>query len=293
MTVTEFVGESSYRKISLSGWSGIIHPEACPEETLRIISRDGILRTQEGYLQPVQSDSKCSVFITRLPFRGERIRAYVKQFHLHPSLNYLIHLICTGRARRALRATLMLEQHGFNAPRPLALMEKRYGPFCTDSILITKDVPDSVQLSERLDQLGADSSKVGLNKKCRLIRKFGRLVGQMHQVGILHGDLRLRNVLVQEQDGSPVFWFIDNERTKRFPVLSPVLARKNLVQLNMKSRVSNADRLRFLKAYAQARGLTAEELKTIARMVVQGMDRRRAQKSVRTSWKKLKKMWKG
>ncbi len=267
--------------------------DACPEETLRIISRDGILRTQEGHLQTVQSDSKCSVFITRLPFRGQRIRAYVKQFHLHPSLNYLIHLICTGRARRALRATLMLEQHGFNAPRPLALMEKKYGPFCADSILITKDVPDSVQLRERLDQLGADSSKWALNKKRRMIREFARLVGRMHQVGIVHGDLRLRNVLVQEQDGCPVFWFIDNERTRRFPALSPGLARKNLVQLNMKSRASNTDRMRFLKAYARERGLTAEELKAIARMVVRGMDRRRVRNTFGKPRKWLKKWWKG
>jgi len=64
VTVGDMADESSYTKVSEKGWSGIVHPDACLHETLRIISNDGMVCTQEGHLQPVQTDSKCSVLIS-------------------------------------------------------------------------------------------------------------------------------------------------------------------------------------------------------------------------------------
>jgi hypothetical protein len=81
----------------------------------------------------------------------------------------------------------------------------------------------------------------------------------MHADGIFHGDLRPGNVLAwKEMDstGSPQgdnwhFFFLDNERTKKFRKLPERLRLKNLVQINMfePGEVSNTDRMRFFKEY--------------------------------------------
>jgi predicted unusual protein kinase regulating ubiquinone biosynthesis (AarF/ABC1/UbiB family) len=72
----------------------------------------------------------------------------------------------------------------------------------------------------------------------------------MHAAGIFHGDLRLGNVLVQKNEGQWRFFFIDNERTKKFYRLPSRLRLKNLVQINMfRYDIGNTDRLRFFKAY--------------------------------------------
>jgi hypothetical protein len=72
----------------------------------------------------------------------------------------------------------------------------------------------------------------------------------MHAKGIFHGDLRLGNVLVVREGQKWRFFFIDNERTKKFYLLPNRLRLKNLVQINMfRSGITNTDRMRFFKAY--------------------------------------------
>jgi len=281
--------DTFYKKIALKGWIVIMHRDACPDEVFKIISSVVDLRQNESILRQITSTAKSRVFLASLHCSGRNIRVYLKHFPLYFSLRYIIYLVCTGRARRAFRASLMLEDSGFNAPRPLVLMEKKYGLFCTNSILLTKDVPDSVQLGEKLQQFSADGSRDAIRQKRKLIRQFGKVVGEMHQKGILHGDLRLRNVLVQENEEGFSFWFIDNERTKRFSRLRPKHVRKNLVQMNMKLEASNTDRLRFVKAYAAQRRLINEEVRIIAVMVWKRIELRRKKKALINLLKVFKK----
>ena len=272
--------DTFYKRAALKGWDVIMHRDARPEEAIKLLSSDGSLHSDESVISRITSTPKSRVFLAAFHCSGRNSRVYLKQFPLYLSLRYLIYLVCTGRAKRAFRASLMLEDCGFNAPKPLVLMEKKYGLFCTNSILLTKEVPDSMQLGEKLQQLSRDRSRNAIRQKRRLIRQFGKVVGEMHQKGILHGDLRLRNVLVREEEEGFSFWFIDNERTKRFSRLRPGHVRKNLVQLNMKLEASNTDRLRFVKAYADQRGLTNEEVKAIVLMVQKRIGLRRYKKAL-------------
>jgi len=55
----------------------------------------------------------------------------------------------------------------------------------------------------------------------------------MHAGGIFHGDLSIGNVLVVREEQKWRFFFIGNERTKKFYRLHARLRLKNLVQINM------------------------------------------------------------
>ena len=257
-----------YKKFFFQGWTLILHREACPEEICKIISSKAVVYPGQNSLKLVQATDKSRVFEGFFKFKGKSTKAYVKQFLCYLSCRYAKYFVLTSRAQKAFRASLMLEGNGIMAPKPLALMEKKYGPFCIDSILIIRDVPDSMQLSEKLHSLSSDLFINTLKKKRMMIREFGKVVGEMHKKGIMHGDLRLRNVLVQEKAEKLLFWFIDNERTKRIDRFSSRHARKNLVQIYVRVQVSNTDRMRFLQAYAQQTGMSRQETKAMAHKVL-------------------------
>jgi len=281
-----------YTRTAFKGWNVIIHKDARPEVVPKILSNNGGLLRDKSAFSLVKSTPKSEVFLASFRCCDRNSRVYLKHFPMYFSLRYIFYLVCTGRAKRALRASLMLEDYGFNTPKTLFLMERKYWMFCTESILITEEVSDAVQLDEKLQQFSSGGSWDFIRKKRRLIREFGMVVGEMHQKGVLHGDLRLRNVLVQEENRGYVFWLIDNERTKLFSRLRPRHVRKNLVQMNMKLEASNADRLRFIKAYSNQRGISKEEIKVIIQQVSTGVWRRQVikkmKKVLRTSLLKIK-----
>ncbi|WP_422451644.1 lipopolysaccharide kinase InaA family protein [Endozoicomonas sp. ALC066] len=62
------------------------------------------------------------------------------------------------------------------------------------------------------------------------IKAFGRYIGQMHKAGIVHGDLRAGNILMEP--GMPSrFVMIDIERNSYHSLVPLSLVKKNLVQL--------------------------------------------------------------
>jgi hypothetical protein len=75
----------------------------------------------------------------------------------------------------------------------------------------------------------------------------------MHRAGIIHGDLRPGNVLARKVADGWEFFFLDNERTRKWPWLPMRLRLKNLVQINMLPEgISRTDRMRFFQAYMLA-----------------------------------------
>ena len=116
-----------------------------------------------------------------------------------------------------------------------------------------------------------------ISAKRRFIKKFGKMIGELHKNGICHGDLRVNNILVQESTDDVIFYFVDNERNTLFKKIPRRLIRKNLVQINMMQSpyISRQDRLRFFQAYCEAYGglSPAEKLALIARVQQRTVER--------------------
>ena len=89
------------------------------------------------------------------------------------------------------------------------------------------------------------------NLKKSFIEAFGQEIGKLHAKGIFHGDLRLGNVLAQEKENDWQFFYLDNERTRKFNKIPDRLRIKNLVQINMHrtETITDADRELFYEIY--------------------------------------------
>jgi hypothetical protein len=94
-------------------------------------------------------------------------------------------------------------------------------------------------------------AKSWVAEKQLLLQDLGKEIARLHRAGIVHGDLRLNNILMRREAKCYRFYYLDNERNRRFPRLTRAQRVKNLIQLNLISPIviSPRDRLRFFSSY--------------------------------------------
>lgn len=212
----------------------------------------GLKKLQESYeLTPVPSSDVSRVYKFSTRFDGTEKWLYFKQYLYRSVPDFIKNLVRSSRARRAFKATLMLERNGFKAPVIVALGECKFSFLERENFLLTLEVKKAKQIHKFIPESLEYFTKEQLNDLRELIRTFGRTVGRMHAAGIFHGDLRLGNVLVRPEKNDWHLFFIDNERTKKFRRLPARLRLKNLVQANMliSDCITKTDRMRFFKSY--------------------------------------------
>jgi len=107
--------------------------------------------------------------------RGGAIRFLLKD-------RYLLH----NRPLRELRLHAYLYDKGFRVPKPLGVAWERRG-ICFTGAIATREVP-SVNLQQYLRSQPASEDEV--------LRQCGRLIRAMHDLGVFHADLQIRNILV-------------------------------------------------------------------------------------------------
>ena len=217
---------------------------------------------QERYqLTPVFSSDSSRVHKFRVRFDGVEREVYFKQYLCRSVWDFIKHLVRPSRARRAFKATLMLEKNGFEAPAVVAMGERKSGFFDRENFLVTLEVEKAKQIYQFIPESLENFTKKQLQDKRELIRAFGHTIGKMHAKGIFHGDLKVVNVLARQEKNGWRFFFIDNERTRKFYWLLPWLRLKNLVQLNLHrtDALTGNDRMRFFKSYLQENALIAHK----------------------------------
>jgi hypothetical protein len=154
---------------------------------------------------------------------------------------------------RAFHASLMLADAGFLSPTIIAAGRVGRNWMRKCSFLVTEEVAGAQSAHKCLIPPGSDESACTPQDRHDLLRSIGWTIGCMHRAGIVHGDLRPGNILARRVAGGWELFFIDNERTRRWPVLPASLRLKNLVQINMlPGRISRTDRMRFFESYMLA-----------------------------------------
>ena len=214
----------------------------------------GEKKLQEHYeLIPVCSSISSRVYKFSANFDGKERIIYFKQYLCRSAWDFIKHLVRSSRARRAFKATLILEQNGFEAPAVVAMGERKSSFLDRENFLLTVEVEDAKQIKQLIPESLENFTKQQLHDMRELIRAFGNTVGRMHAAGIFHGDLRLGNILAREEKSGWHFFLIDNERTRKFTRLPARLRLKNLVQANMliSDCITKTDRMRFFKSYLQ------------------------------------------
>jgi 3-deoxy-D-manno-octulosonic acid kinase len=126
--------------------------------------------------------------------------------------------------------------------------------------LVSKEIPNSIDLIQYLFQWGKTKTEEKLAEKRELIRQAGRLVREMHEVGIYHSDLHLKNFIVEMEDGGlGSLHIIDFDRST---IIHPLASNKwfaNLMRLDRSVEkwrlkglwITRTDRFRFLRSYLE------------------------------------------
>lgn len=243
--------KKNFDKIRLSNCTIYIRRDFHNPALEQALAMGGKALTAKYKATPMRASKFARVFKFAVELSGRPRRLFYKEYLYRSIWDFVKHIFRPGRAKRAYQAGLMLQQNGFDVPEVIALGERRNGFFCTKSFLLTREVENAQQIYRCIPESRGNLTKKALRDKRELIRAFGRTVGRMHAAGIFHGDLRLGNVLARQVENTWQFFFLDNERTKKFHRLPARLRLKNLVQTNMHTTgfATNADRLRFFKAY--------------------------------------------
>ncbi|MHC4854911.1 MAG: lipopolysaccharide kinase InaA family protein [Planctomycetota bacterium] len=266
-----------YVKVCEDRWTGYIHADV-EHIPIAVLVDPAISHEQRGTFEKVQSSDTAAVYRYSMTIQGREKVLYLKQYPYRSVIDAVKHLIRPSRAKRAFDAAMILEKHGLHTPEIVAFLQKKNGILCTEDILVTKEMKNATALQFLL----TGELSLSKNDKRQMITELGKAVGHMHAAGICHGDMRGGNVFAAKEPDSWRFMFIDNERTIKYPILPFWRRRKNLVQLNIhRDNVSAADRMRFLRAYRQAAGISKKRSKRLAR-IVSKMTSKRLQRRAKT-----------
>jgi tRNA A-37 threonylcarbamoyl transferase component Bud32 len=139
----------------------------------------------------------------------------------------------------------------------------------TQSLLVTGAV-DAPTLHDRL-RAGGDYEQMS-----PLMRMVGQRLAELHRRRFVHGDLLPGNMLLI--DGGRDLAYLDNDRTRRFPVVPPAFVRmQNLFQLLVRvmSPVAWRSTRQLLAGYFQAMDTPERQRRLATRRLLAEVRRRR------------------
>jgi tRNA A-37 threonylcarbamoyl transferase component Bud32 len=260
---------SSFDKIRRDNCTLFVNKNFRNAELEQVLSAGEKILQEHYELTPVQSSDVSRVYKFTASFDDKERCFYFKQYLYRSTLDFIKHLVRPSRAKRAFKATLLLEQNGFEAPAVVAMGERKSSFLDRENFLLTVEVEDAKQIKQLIPESLENFTKKQLHDMRELIRTFGNTVGRMHAAGVFHGDLRLGNILARQEKNGWHFFLIDNERTRKFRRLPARLRLKNLVQANIliSDCVTKTDRMRFFKSYLQKNINLQNEYRKLAKIV--------------------------
>ena len=126
--------------------------------------------------------------------------------------------------------------------------------------LVTKEIENGKDLATYLRSLSQPLALEKILQKRKVIEVVGKLIRKMHDGGIFHGDLNLKNIVIQINDSQRIKGYIlDFDKSFIKPNLSKNLRIRNLLRLNRSVEkfkaaglpITRTDVLRFLISYYQ------------------------------------------
>jgi tRNA A-37 threonylcarbamoyl transferase component Bud32 len=258
----------------------------------RLLDAQGGLRLDlwqaAGRLQTVKSGSHREVWRAELP-AGEDGTAepvvYVKHHRVPDRRTKWRQWFRRGKGRNEAQRAVRLLACGVPTIDVVALGERRKHGFLFDNYLVSIELPGMTPLDRFLEQHLPSLPGIEQGRLRReLAEELGRFVARLHGGGFEHADFHPGNIMVQVGgDGSPRLAMIDLDALRFRERLSASRAEQNLAILNQWFwlRSSRADRFRFLRSYAAARGVRMVEARAMSRRV----------EELTRSW--AEQMWRG
>lgn len=136
-------------------------------------------------------------------------KIYAKRYEYdRPRLRYRFY---PSRGKNEVRSYRHFRHMGIPCPDVTAFAEHQVGGRFAWCLLVTREIPNSLNLQQLFssDHLAADS-------RLAIMKRLGQFAAQMHRAGFYHRDLKLRNVLLQADNGQDLgLHFIDCPRGRK------------------------------------------------------------------------------
>jgi tRNA A-37 threonylcarbamoyl transferase component Bud32 len=218
----------------------------------------------------------------RLKIGQVELDVHIKRPRRKRAWKIILDCLRASRPLRAFRLGHQMMTRGVETALPLAAIEKRVGPFLTDSILIAETVQAShlnqflhVRLAHVADPQLAGLTEAQQETVARdVLNRLGLMVRRLHDNNLAHRDLKSGNILVHwtPEDG-PSIVLIDLDGLKRVSHITMRQRFQGLMRLNVSllecTAVSHAGRLRMLLGYLRRPGAGRIEFKPYWRVLQQ------------------------
>lgn len=158
-------------------------------------------------------------------FEIEGYRLVGKRYHARSRWVALRRLLGRSPACRAWRNARRLERAGLRTPMVVLCLDRRFGPFHDGSYLFTEWVD-----ARPSDDYLADP-EIPYRDKALVLGRMIRAMGQLHEAGLAHRDLKARNMLV-DREGQIIFIDLDDVRHAWLPRLRRRDARADRERLS-------------------------------------------------------------
>lgn len=289
--------------VEVDGWRGIAfastrHAKPYSRASALILNADDWRRALRGALPDagaaqggggLKASHSAAVDRRVLCFGATRVPAVVKRPLARNWQRALRLALAPSRSRRGWRIGNALLHRDIPTARPLACLERRWGPLVRDSVLITEALPGALDLESYLrQQRAALSPRAWAALKRALAEQAAGRLRQLHERGFAHRDCKAANLLVV---GAPVLdlvWIdLDGIRqVRRTSLRREVRALSRLyVSAAGIDGITRTDAARFLRAYVRRPAGRATGWRELFRRVQAHVERGRRARDERRSWK--------
>ena len=208
-----------------------------------------VRRARAGALQNLKGSRRKHLYF----FDAPDGRRYVLKSSLYEGADRLRRRLSGSKSRRELAMALRVADLGVPTPVPLAVGEEIRGGLLTACWCLVPWLEGAIDL-----RAGVREGVFTPAQRRRVARPFGAFVAALHEAGIDQDDFSPNNFMVRLASpgapGGPEFWAIDFERTRIRGTVPRARRAEHLAKLARElTRVSEAERMRFLKGYAPGR----------------------------------------
>ena len=197
-----------------------------------------------------------------------------------------------SRSRRGWHVGHALLHRHVPAARPVAVLERRFGPFVLDNILITEAIPGAMDLERYLRQTYPTcSSSEWWRHKQELCAQVVLHLRRLEEHAFIHRDCKASNILVISQPQLKLLWIdMDGLRRTRRRRVSRRQRLRTLVCLCVSlldvPGLNRTDQLRLLKSYAARFGADPRAWRFLWRELATTVETKLRTKQARREWKR-------
>ena len=244
------------------GWSGRVLLRDSQNGTIDLAQWHAGLTTMPDFLRRAdhvyKQDGAQWVVAARLAL-GDRLQPIVAKHHVTcGGFSGLLRRLLPSRAVQNFETACRLMRRGVPVTWPLAALERIDTSGHQESVFVTEQIPDAVDLHAWVQQWAGGQRHPTFATRRMLARRLGELFALLEQAGLWHRDAKAGNFLVADGPDGPQVYLVDLDGVR------PALAwrgrtihrgmAKLAATLLWAGPITATDGLRALRAYAGTRG---------------------------------------